>query len=68
MEDYNLHGKPSNMGKPMYVFIGYTDEDRARLLSWLAQVEPTGFTGMVTKGVRPAPPEVEPIMEIAYYI
>jgi len=55
------------MGKPVYRFVGYTPKDRKQIHDWMLKVQPRGYAGMVPKGITPPPPEVNPILELAYY-
>jgi hypothetical protein len=49
-----------------YKFLGYTPEERKKIHDWMRKVEPTGFTGMVPKGVRPSPPDAPGKKEMIY--
>ena len=63
MDDINIHGTPAK-GATMRIFKGYkSDEDVTKIHKWMDKVQPTGYTGMVPKGVSPKPPEVEEIYE-----
>lgn len=44
--------------------IRFTPADRRKLWDWLMIAEPTGFVGMVAKGVTPPPPVVHPTFKL----